>query len=116
MFGPGSEAEVPIAAEIALASGPPLRIAGQIDRLLVSAHGITIVDFKTNRPPPTDIAGIPEAYLLQLAAYRLALERIHPRKPIEAALLWTYQARLMPVPAEILKPHENAILTGKPWA
>ena len=116
VFGPGSEAEVPIAAEIALASGPPLRIAGQIDRLLVSAHGITIVDFKTNRPPPTDIAGIPEAYLLQLAAYRLALARIHPGKPIEAALLWTYQARLMPVPAEILKPHENAILTGKPWA
>ena len=115
VFGTGSEAEVPIAAEIALASGPPLRISGQIDRLLVSAQQITVIDFKTNRPPPQDVAGIPEAYLLQLAAYRLALARIYPGKRIEAALLWTYQARLMPVPAEKLDAHEKAILSGKPW-
>ncbi len=116
VFGTGSEAEVPIAAEIALASGPPLRIAGQIDRLLVSASAVTVVDFKTNRPPPQDVSAIPEAYLLQLAAYRLALARIYPGKTIEAALLWTFEARLMPVPAHMLDLHEKAILTGKPWA
>ena len=115
VFGTGSEAEVPIAAEIALASGPPLRIAGQIDRLLVSMQQVTVIDFKTNRPPPRDVASIPEAYLLQLAAYRLALARIYPGKRIEAALLWTYEARLMPVPAEKLDAHEKAILSGKPW-
>jgi ATP-dependent helicase/nuclease subunit A len=116
VFGAGSEAEVPIAAEIVLASGPPLRIAGQIDRLLVSGDTVTVIDFKTNRPPPRDVAAIPEAYLLQLAAYRLALARIYPGKTIEAALLWTYEARLMAVPAAMLDAHEKAILTGKPWA
>ncbi len=116
VFGTGSEAEVPIAAEIALASGPPLRIAGQIDRLLVTKDTVTLIDFKTNRPPPQDVAGVPEAYLLQLAAYRLALARIYPGKALKSALLWTYETRLMEIPAALLAPHENAILTGKPWS
>ena len=115
VFGPGSQAEVPIVAEIALASGPPLRIAGQIDRLLATSERVTIVDFKTNRPPPHDVAGIPVAYLQQLAAYRLAVQRIYPGATIEAALLWTFEARLMPVPADLLDGHETSILSGTPW-
>ena len=116
VFGPDSAAEVPIVAEIALAVGPPLRITGQIDRLLARGRKVSIIDYKTNRPPPSEIAGVPEAYLLQLAAYRLAVRSIYDAATVEAALLWTDGARLMEVPAQVLDHHENAILTGQPWA
>ena len=115
-FGPGSAAEVPIAAEVLLPSGPPLRIAGQIDRLFASSGRVTIIDYKTNRPPPAELAGVPDSYLLQLAAYRLAVKRIYASQTVEAALLWTDGARLMAVPAALLDDHEKAILSGRPWA
>ena len=116
VFGPGSAAEVPIVAEIALPSGPPVLIAGQIDRLLASGGTVTIVDYKTNRPPPSELAGVPGAYLLQLAAYRLAVKKIYATGTVAAALLWTDGGRLMAVPPDLLDNHENAILSGRPWA
>ena len=115
-FGPGSLAEVPIAAEVPLPSGPPVRIAGQIDRLVVEPGLVTVLDFKTNRPPPATLDGVPEEYLLQLSAYRLVLKRIYPAHRIEAALLWTYAPSLMPLPGEILDAHEQVILSGRPWS
>jgi len=116
VFGSGSVAEAPIAAEIALPSGPPVRIAGQIDRLLASGGTVTIIDYKTNRPPPTELAGVPETYLLQLAAYRLAVKKIYATASVAAALLWTDGARLMAIPSDLLDDHEKAILSGRPWA
>ena len=116
LFGPGSLAEVPVAAEIPMPAGPPLRITGQIDRLLAAGGKVTIIDFKTNRPPPLDIGGVPEAYLLQLAAYRLALRRIYDGHTIGAALLWTFETRLMAIPGSLLDEHEKSILSGRPWA
>ena len=115
-FGQGSLAEAPIVAEIPLPSGPPLRISGQIDRLLAEAGRVTIIDYKTNRPPPAELSGVPESYLLQLAAYRLAVKRIYGAQMVEAGLLWTDGARLMAVPAALLDDHEKAILSGRPWA
>ncbi len=105
LFGPTSRAEVPIVAEIAPppgTTGPSLRITGQIDRLVQLADRVLIVDFKTNRPPPTMLAGVPEAYLLQLAAYRLAVGRIFAPLPVHAALLWTEASRIMAVPSDLL--------------
>ena len=56
LFGPDSRAEVAIVAEVAASrqgSGPALRLAGKIDRLVARpATTILIVDYKTNRPPP----------------------------------------------------------------
>jgi ATP-dependent helicase/nuclease subunit A len=37
-------------------------IAGRIDRLLVEAGRVTILDYKTNRPPPTEPHLVPIAY------------------------------------------------------
>ena len=116
VFGPGSAAEVPIVAEIGLAAGQPVRITGQIDRLLATAGQVTIIDYKTNRPPPAELAGVPKTYLLQLAAYRLAVKQIYRSDQVAAALLWTDGARLMSVPAALLDDHEKAILAGRPWA
>jgi ATP-dependent helicase/nuclease subunit A len=116
VFATGSVAEVPIAAEIPLGSGPPLSLTGQIDRLAVTASEVLIVDYKTNRPPPARIEDVADAYLLQLAAYALALGRIHPGKEIAAALLWTDGPRLMGIPKPMLEAAGRRLLAGEPWA
>jgi ATP-dependent helicase/nuclease subunit A len=68
----------------------------------VSEKVVLIVDFKTNRPPPKRLEETPEAYVVQLAAYRALLSEIYAGKPIEAALLWTWEARLTLVPNAML--------------
>ena len=44
-------------------------------------------------------------YLRQMAAYRRLLRDIWPGRPVEAALLWTDGARLMPLPDSLLDAH-----------
>ncbi|MFM9942813.1 MAG: double-strand break repair helicase AddA [Hyphomicrobiaceae bacterium] len=104
IFGPGSRAEVPIVAELAppQGQGQILRVTGQIDRLVVLDTHVLIVDFKTNRPPPAEAEAVAEAYLLQLAAYRLAVAQIFPGKAVKSALLWTDGPRLMAMPDAML--------------
>ncbi len=97
LWGSGSLAEVPVVGRI----GSTI-IAGRIDRLLVEAGRVTILDYKTNRPPPTEPHLVPIAYLDQMAAYRAALSRIYPGAQIRCVLLWTDGPRLMPIPAELL--------------
>ena len=101
VFAPGSMAETPI---VGRPKGAPesLRINGQIDRLAVSATRVLVVDYKTNRPPPQRIEDADPAYVAQLAAYRALLQEIYPAHEIACALLWTYDARLMAVPAQML--------------
>jgi ATP-dependent helicase/nuclease subunit A len=70
-----------------------------------------LVDYKTNRPPPTDVAAIAPAYLFQLAAYRLALAQIYPGKTVRAAILWTDGARLMPIPDAMLDEYAAKLWT-----
>jgi ATP-dependent helicase/nuclease subunit A len=111
VFGRNGRAEVAIAAEISDPAGrrPPLSISGQIDRLVHTEQGILIVDFKTNRPPPSDATGVPPEHLLQLAAYRLAIKKIFQVDEVHAALLWTFGARLMPVPSDTLDHVETQL-------
>ena len=111
LFGPDSQAEVPIVAEIARpgGKGPPLRLNGQIDRLARVGGRVLIVDYKTNRPPPHEVSGVAEAYLLQLAAYRLALAGLFPGHVVEATILWTDGARLMPISSVILDGAEQRL-------
>ena len=49
LFGPGSQAEVPL---VGLIGGHAL--SAQIDRLVVAEDRVLIVDYKTLRPPPAD--------------------------------------------------------------
>ena len=90
IFGPGSRAEVSVIGKL----GSSMSV-GRIDRLLVTDHEVLIVDYKTQRPAPTDISMVPEAYLHQLAAYRGALSNIYPDRPVRCALLWTDGPRWM---------------------
>jgi ATP-dependent helicase/nuclease subunit A len=61
---------------------------------------VLILDYKTNRPPPADLAAVPDAYILQLALYRALLQNLYPGKRIEAALLFTETPQLIALPAD----------------
>ncbi len=99
LFGPESQAEVPVVAELQRPSGKgqPIRLMGQIDRLAIVNGEVLIIDYKTNRPPPLHANGVAEAYLLQLAAYRIAIAKIFPGHSVGCAILWTDGARLMEI-------------------
>jgi ATP-dependent helicase/nuclease subunit A len=97
VFGPGSLAEVPIAALVGTRM-----ISGTIDRLLITPGTVRIVDFKTDRRPPDRLGAIPAAYLRQMAAYVAALRVIHPGRKVEAALLYTASPRLFALPEDLI--------------
>jgi len=111
LFGPGSRAEVPIVALIPNPDGrgAPLKLMGQIDRLVDTGREVLIVDYKTNRPPPRHIDGVAAAYLYQLAAYRLALREIYPGRTVRAALLWTDGPRIMALPDTLLDSYSGRL-------
>jgi len=104
LFGPGSMAEVPITGVVGVGENSHT-LSGQVDRLLVTDDAVTVIDFKTNRPPPKDESGVAPAYLRQMAAYRAALRQVYPDRPVRAVLLWTLGPRLMPLDDEILNAH-----------
>jgi len=101
VFGPGSRAEVPIVGDVG--RDAPHVISGQVDRLVVDADEVTVIDFKTNRPPPREESGVSEVYLRQMAAYRAALQQIYPTHQITAVLLWTDGPRAMRLSDELLE-------------
>lgn len=97
IFQPGARTEAPLAGRI----GQRL-VVGQVDRLLVTDRAVLVVDFKTNRPPPLAVEDVDPAYLDQMALYRGLLLQIFPGHNIQAALIWTHAARLMPLPDGLL--------------
>ena len=101
LFGPGSRAEVRVVGEIAGAHGTAV-LSGQVDRLVVTAAEVLVLDYKTNRPPPATEDEVAEIYLRQMSAYRAALRRIYADRRISCALLWTDGPRLMPLSSWLL--------------
>ncbi|MDF2763655.1 MAG: helicase, UvrD [Rhodospirillales bacterium] len=97
LWGPASLAEVPVVGRVGGKA-----IAGRIDRLVVERTRVTILDYKTNRPPPQRPEEVAEVYLNQMAAYREALARVYPGAEIRCALLWTDGPRLMEIPGALL--------------
>ncbi len=94
LFGPASRAEVRVVGEIAGEHGTMV-LSGQVDRLVVAAAEVLVLDYKTNRPPPATENEVAEIYLRQMAAYRAVLRRIYPDRSVACALLWTDGPRLM---------------------
>lgn len=97
LFSPQALAEVPIAALV----GDQV-VAGTIDRLLIEPTLIRLVDFKTARRPPGDLAGVPQSILRQMAAYAAALKAAYPGRQVEAAVLYTSVPALIAIPADML--------------
>ena len=101
LFRPGSLAEVPVVAQIGNAEDG-FELEGQIDRLAILEDDLLILDYKTNRPPPATEGEVAQAYIDQLAAYRLALSKLFPGRRLRAALLWTDGPRLMEISSTLL--------------
>lgn len=104
VFGPGSLAEVPLAAVV----GERV-ISGTIDRLLLQDGRVRLVDFKTDRRPPTSLDAVPASSLRQMAAYVAALETIYPGRSVEAALLYTHAPQLFVIPEAVIAAHKPAL-------
>ena len=103
IFDEHALAEIPIAGTLA---GQP--VAGIIDRLLVTEDEVLIVDYKSNRPPPTTAEATPIPYLAQMAVYRDLAVQAFPGRTIKAALLWTEAPRLVILPNSLIAPHSLA--------
>jgi ATP-dependent helicase/nuclease subunit A len=101
IFGADALAEAPVAAVVA---GEV--VSGTVDRLLVAADRILVVDFKTGRRAPADLATVPDHHLRQMSAYAAALGVIFPGRPVAAALLYTAGPTLIELPAAVLDAHK----------
>ncbi len=100
LFGPDSRAELALSG---LAGGAV--ITGSVDRIAILPDRVLLVDFKTNREPPAEIAATPVLYLRQLAAYRAILHVLLPDRPVRCFLCWTHEPRLDEIPAALLDRH-----------
>jgi ATP-dependent helicase/nuclease subunit A len=99
VFSPGSRAEQAICGMVG-----GIAVAGQIDRLAVTSERVILVDFKTNRRPPSSPAET-VGYLRQMAAYRQLLAAIYPDRPVEAALVWTETGEVARLESSLLDAH-----------
>ena len=101
LFGADSRAEVPFLAD-GTRDGTPVRFAGRIDRLVVSADRVLVVDFKSDAAPTLDPQAVPLAYLVQLSIYALVATQLYPGRQVAAAILWTSLESLLELPGEVL--------------
>ncbi len=122
LFLPGSRAEVPIVGRLTH-QGRVVAVAGQVDRLVVTADAVLIADYKTNRVAredgrerpygsPQRIEDVPPAYVRQLALYRAVLTELYPDKTIRAALLWTEVPDLLEITATALDRELAAVTSA----
>lgn len=94
VFGENALAEAPIVAVL-----PDGRvIAGTVDRLLVGADSVRVVDFKTGAFVPETAAEVPRAHARQMDAYAEALRVIFPGRTVETALLYTSGPKMIALP------------------
>ncbi len=94
IFVDSALAEAPIAAVL-----PDGRvIAGTVDRLLVGADRVRVVDFKTGAFVPATAAEVPRAHARQMDAYAEALRVIFPGRTVETALLYTSGPKMIALP------------------
>ena len=112
LFSPASLAEVPISGVVDGGDGQERVVSGQIDRLLVADGTVTVVDYKTNRPPPEMPDAVQPIYLRQMAAYRALLSDAYPGFSVNCCLLWTDGPRLMALPNALLDRHSGIAPTA----
>lgn len=105
LFSLEALAEAPIAAVV----GNEV-VAGTVDRLLVEADRVRVVDFKTGRRVPRSIEAVPEHHVVQMAAYVAALETVFPEHRIEAVLLYSAGPTLFVLPPALLAHHKRSFV------
>lgn len=105
IFGPETLAEAPLAGVV---NG--VVVAGTVDRLLITPHAVTVVDFKTAKRHPATISSIPEPHLRQMAAYVAVLANIFTDRPVKAALLYTSGPSMFVLDDMLLAAHHPSVL------
>ena len=90
LFGENSYAEVPIIGTV-----DGVKYSGFIDRICIEDDCITIVDYKSNRPPAETAEETPEVYKKQLSIYKEVMKNIYPNRTIKMAILWTNTSKLI---------------------
>jgi ATP-dependent helicase/nuclease subunit A len=100
LFGPDSRAEVPVVGRLGR-----IVVAGQIDRIAITADRVLLVDYKTARTAPAAGEDPPAMYLRQMALYRALLSRIYTSKSIDCYILWTAAPSLVRLEAGLLDRH-----------
>ena len=90
IFSKNSKAEVPITGIV-----NNRVVSGRIDRLVIEDDYIMIVDYKTNRKPPSKKEDIDQSYIKQLDAYKAVLNDIYPNHKINCAIIWTEKPEIM---------------------
>ncbi len=98
LFAPDALAEVAVTGD-----WNGRRIAGSIDRLILSPGHVLIVDYKSNAVVPGGASQVPEGILRQLGAYAHILAQIYPDRRIETAILWTRGPYLMRLDPDIVR-------------
>ncbi|MCG6901734.1 MAG: double-strand break repair helicase AddA [Rhodobacter sp.] len=101
LFDEDVMSEVEISANLPDLGGA--RVAGAIDKLVVSDTHVLAVDFKTNAVVPTAPGDVPEGILRQMGAYQGALQAVYPDKRVDTAILWTRGPILMRLPHDIVR-------------
>ena len=87
LFAKGSRAEAAIMGAVTRPDGSVWQIPGKVDRLAIDGDDVLVADFKSGSPPAS--GGAPQAYVRQLALYRLALAPLWPGKRLRMLLIWT---------------------------
>ncbi len=90
LFGPDGQSEVSIEGKVEGIG----RVSGRLDRLAITADTIYLLDYKTNRVPPSAL-GAQHHYIRQMARYVALLSAAYPGLAVKAALLWTQTGRVM---------------------
>ena len=62
--------------------------------------GYAILDYKTYRPAPANLAGVPVEHVAQLAIYAELVQAIYPGRKVRTLLLYTHAPRLIELPPE----------------
>ncbi|MBI3441539.1 MAG: double-strand break repair helicase AddA [Proteobacteria bacterium] len=101
LFGPNSRPEVSVTGFVER-GGKKQMLSAQIDRLVVEDKTVLIVDYKNSSHVPKSAAEVSLDYLVQMAAYRMAVQQIYPDKEVKCALLFTREAKLIPLPSAML--------------
>lgn len=74
----------------------------RLDRLVMTADGILVADYKTDREVPASADACNPEYLAQLATYRDALRLAEPGRPLRFCLLYTEGPKLIMIPDQLL--------------
>jgi ATP-dependent helicase/nuclease subunit A len=85
-------------------------VAGTVDRLVVTADAVRVIDFKTGRRAPASAQDVPPYHLRQMAAYAAALGVIFPGRRVEAALLYTAGPVLFALTDADLAAHKPGLM------